>query len=82
MSDDREWQLTLHAAERFHEMDLTSAEVLEALDHPEVTYGSDPRYSPTTRTYQAGRLAVVADPTTRSVVTILWRTDATYERGS
>jgi hypothetical protein len=67
------WNLTWHARTRMSEMQLNDDEVLDALRNPELTYPSSSRFRNGADIAVRGRLAIVFDPATGAVVTVLWR---------
>lgn len=71
------WFLTRHALGRMREMGLSRHEVVEVLDHPEVSWPSRGR-----RIAAAGDISVVYDPEGSAVVTILWWTLEPWCRAS
>ena len=66
------WTVTQHASVRMDEMGVQTEELIETLEHPSITYPSPPAYGPGRAIAVAGRLAVVHNPTTRAVITVLW----------
>lgn len=62
-------------------MGLTKVEVLAALADPETRYPSVGRYRELGRMVATkGRIAVVYDPGTQDVITIIWNTHERYDR--
>src|SRR5690349_12532313 len=61
------WWFTFHAEQRRAEMLLSAEEVTDALDDPVLIYPSRGL-----RIAVGGRLAVVHDPASRAIVTVLW----------
>ena len=61
------------------------AEIVEALDDPEVTYAQD-CYAPNRQVRQRGRLGVIVDRSTRAAITVVFRhqgaVDAAPRRGA
>lgn len=68
------WFITGHCMNRMREMNVGRAEVLEAISNPELDYpgGDQVKYPDGRRVYTRGRLAVVAHPLRRDVITVLW----------
>ena len=67
-----------HATFAMEQREVTVEEVEQIVRHPEVTYGSSPRYPAGTKVLQAGDVAVVLRPDNYNpadvyVVTVLWR---------
>ena len=71
------WFLTMHAIKRCREMSLDRTAVVAVLDDAEITWPSYGRV-----VAAKGELAVVHDPTTRVVVTVLWWTQDDYQRAA
>jgi len=61
-----------HAQMRMREMGLSHGEVLAVLAEPMVRYPGSPAHGSGRVVAVGGRLAVVYDPATRCVITILW----------
>lgn len=75
------WVFTQHAEARRIEMRLTRNRVVEAIENAAVSWRTSSHDNNGT-TFAEGDLTVVADPDTRSVLTILWWTDEEYERAA
>lgn len=69
------WNLSDHARQRMREMGLNRVRVGRALNDPEVDYASRRR-----RVAQADDIAVVYEPISRVVVTVLWRAQEPWVR--
>lgn len=69
------WKITEHARGRMEEMALTRREVLEPLIDPVLDYPGSARYQEGRRVAVQGRLAVVYEPETRTIVTVLWNAE-------
>ena len=68
------WRLSHHCLKPCREYGIPTDRVLDVVLNFENEYGSDPkRYRPGTRVRQAKDLAVVIDPATRTIVTVLLR---------
>lgn len=72
MATAMNWELTYHASARMIEMGVDDDELLETLGYPSITYPSPPSYGPGRLIAVAGRLAIVHNPSTRTVITVLW----------
>ena len=66
------WRLTRHAEARAAERGFDDAELLAALERPEVSYTQTNQR----QVRRQGRVAVVVAPVTRVVVTVLFRSPA------
>lgn len=66
------WSMSFHATLRVNEMGLTEGEVVDALNWPSVTYPSPPKYGHGRSVAVSGRLAVVHNASTRTIITVLW----------
>lgn len=67
--DENEPYPTPHLIEKMNARDVTWAEILDVIDHPEVVYGPDRQGR---RNYQKGDLCVVVT-SQKAVVTVLIR---------
>jgi hypothetical protein len=72
------WILTEHAKLRMQEMGLNRVAVGLVANDPEVTYTQGDRGW--ARVAQRGDLAVVFNPNTREILTVLWRSQERYQR--
>lgn len=70
------WRLTRHAQARAAEHGFDDAELLAALERPEVSYPQTNHR----QVRQESRVAVVVDPVTRVVVTVLFRSPGEWQR--
>jgi hypothetical protein len=68
---ERPWFITAHAFKRMAEMSLDRLQVVEVIGEPEISYVS--LQDLTCRVYCRDQLTVVANPTARMIVTVLWR---------
>lgn len=66
------WTVTGHAAHRMDQMGVEESELFYVLEHPSITYPSPPHHGPGRSIAVAGRLAIVHNPTTKTVITVLW----------
>ena len=66
------WTITHHAEVRMTEMQIGAVELLETLTYPSITYPSPPSHGPGRSIAVAGRLAVVVNTSTCTVITVLW----------
>ena len=66
------WTITHHAEVRMTEMQVGTDELLETLSYPAITYPSPRSHGPGRSIAVAGRLAVVVNASTRTVITVLW----------
>ena len=66
------WVVTHHAEIRMNEMNVDIEEVLAVLEWPSTTYPSPASYGPGRSVAVAGRLAVVHNPSSGAVITVLW----------
>ena len=73
------WQLTRHAQARAAEHGFEDAELLAALERPGVSY-TQTNHGELREVRQERRVAVVVDPVTRVVVTVLFRSPAEWRR--
>jgi hypothetical protein len=73
------WRLTQHARARAAEHCFDDAELSAALERPEVSYTQTNR-GELRQVRQGGRVAVVVNPETRVVVTVLFRSPAEWQR--
>jgi len=73
------WRLTRHAQARAAEHGFDGAELLAALERPEVSY-TQTNHGDLRQVRQKSRVAVVVDPVTRVVVTVLFRSPAEWRR--
>ncbi|HEX9711732.1 MAG TPA: hypothetical protein VGB52_04155 [Actinomycetota bacterium] len=67
------WKICDHAKQRLDEMGLSRRDVLTALKQREVEYPGSLRHPEGRRVACWDRLAVVFNPATRTVITVLWR---------
>jgi hypothetical protein len=72
-----DWAFSFHAERRRTQMGLTGEKLIRVLDDPELSY---PGNTPTARVAIGAGLAVVHDPGTRTVITVLW--DGAEGRGA
>jgi hypothetical protein len=70
------WRLTHHAQSRAAEHGFADAELAPALERPEVSYTQTNQR----QVRQKGRLAVVVNPVTGVIVTVLFRSPAEWQR--
>lgn len=70
------WFLSRHALDRATQMGLDRARVVETLDEPEVAWPSHQDRRIAVRE----SLAVVFDPASHVVITVLWHTEAEWSR--
>jgi hypothetical protein len=73
------WRLTRHAQARAAEHGFDDAELFAALERPEVSY-TQTNHGKLRQVRQESRVAVVVDPVTRVVVTVLFRSPAEWQR--
>ncbi len=73
------WPLTRHAQDRAAEHGFDGAELSAALERPEVSY-TQKNNGKLRQVRQEGRVAVVVDPVTRVVVTVLFRSPDEWRR--
>ncbi len=73
------WQLSRHAQARAAEHGFDDAELFAALERPEVSYPQT-NHGDLRQVRQESRVAVVVDPVTRVVVTVLFRSPAEWQR--
>jgi len=73
------WRLTRHAETRAAEHGFDGAELLAALERPDVSY-TQANHGKLRQVRQESRVAVVVDPATRVVVTVLFRSPAEWRR--
>ncbi|MFF2300702.1 DUF4258 domain-containing protein [Arthrobacter sp. NPDC058127] len=66
------WHLTHHARKRAAERGIPNAELLRALNQPDVTYEQSD-YGPNRQMRQLGRIGVVVDRSTGAVITAVFR---------
>jgi hypothetical protein len=65
-------ELSRHALERAEARGFTEAQVLAAVEDPDLTYPSNPREHPTGREHrQRGRVVAVYEPATDTVISVL-----------
>lgn len=67
------WKICDHAKQRLGEMGLRRRDILTALRNAEVEYPGSLGHPDGRRIACWDRLAVVFNPTTKTVVTVLWR---------
>jgi len=72
------WRLTKHARETALRRDVEIHDVLLTAVDPEVTYTSGPAYGVDREVRQRGLLAVVVNPDTQVVITVLLRQTAQW----
>lgn len=71
------WHLSKHARTNAAERGVSTRDVLETIAAPEITYTAY-NYGPGREVYKRGELAVVGDPRNKTVITVLWNTDAEW----
>lgn len=74
------WTFSKHAEERVIELKFTAREVLDCLEHPEVTYTQLSRG--TGVIYQRGHVSLVVNPDLKVVITALLRRTDRWEHGT
>lgn len=62
------------------QMGLEEGDVLQALANPAIDYCSPPKYGGQTRVAVLHPIAVPYDPTTETIITVLWNTQEEYAR--
>lgn len=75
------WTVRQHAADRAAELGFTLGEVLRCAAEPNQTYGAGPGHPRTYRVHQLDGIAVVVEPGSREVVTVLLRITRRWEHG-
>lgn len=73
---EQRWFLSRHALERMYQMALERGHVIAVLNEPEISW---PSYLGR-RVAVSGDVAVVFDPASRAVVTVLWHVDEDWNR--
>lgn len=71
------WYLSRHALDRMSERGFSEAEVAAALTEPEIVYCQE-AYGPGRQVRQYGRIGVVVDPVRRTVITVVFRSPASW----
>jgi hypothetical protein len=75
------WTVRPHAADRATELGFTLGEVLRCAAEPDQTYCAGPGHPQAYRVHQLDGIAVVVDPGSREVVTVLLRIVKRWEHG-
>ena len=77
----RPWFLGHHCLLRMNEMALRRSDITEVLEQFETRYPGSVRYPKGRCVATKGRLAVVYEPQTKTVVTVLWNGLTSREEG-